>query len=91
MNWRGAGAYFDPQNLKSKLSSEVNWLVVGIGFFLLLLLSIIAGAMEHGKGDDNCECLSKVNSGWRAFSAVWFVFSLFYMVAIVLFGTRVVE
>ena len=89
VNWRGAGAYFDPGTLQKKLTSSVNWLVVITGFVLLLLFSIIAGAVEHGKGDEDCECLSKSNRGWRAFSAVWFTFSLIYIVVIILFGTRV--
>lgn len=91
INWRGAGAYFNPQGIKSRLATQVNWVVVITGFVVLLLLSIIAGAVEHGKGDEDCECLSKSNRGWRAFSAVWFTFSLIYIIIIILFGQRVDE
>jgi Kef-type K+ transport system membrane component KefB len=89
INWSGAGAYFNPQSIKSRLGTQVNWLVVITGFIVILLLSIVAGAVEHGKGDEKCECLSKPDRGWRAFSAVWFVFSLIYIVILILFGQRV--
>jgi len=72
---------------KSFLKKGTNFLLVIGGFILILVPSILAGVFEHKKGDDECECMTKVVRGWRAFSAVWFPLSIFFMIAIIIWGS----
>lgn len=70
-------------------ASKLNiFLIVAISV-LILALSISAGVIGQRTGtDENCNCISPVNGGWRGFSIAYFILSIFGIIIMLTAGIK---
>ena len=55
----------------------------------ILIISIVAGVLGSRNGvEENCDCISPSNGGWRAFSISWFILSIIGVVLMFTWGIK---
>jgi hypothetical protein len=62
-------------------------ILIGVGV-AAIVISILAGVLGRGTGQDNCSCISKNDAGYRAFSIAWLIMSIILIVLIMVWAVR---
>ena len=51
-----------------------------------LILSTVVGIFSRRRGDENCDCTSPGDAGWKGFSIMWFILSILGTAGILIWG-----
>jgi hypothetical protein len=78
-----------PVILQGKKITKLNIFIIILVSVLILALSITAGVIGSKSGtDENCECISKINGGWRGFSIAYLILSILGIIVMLTAGVK---